>query len=392
MKMQKVLFYSDSSLFSGAEAVLCELVDKLVRRGFIDVRCAAPRSNRRLFDSLAAANGSREPIDVPSQPLRLAALQLYDPFRNGGVRRAIASEEWDVIVVNLGSVEYGIGPLLVRQEGARYLGFLHVPGKFREFGFRLAPIREALATIPFRRLDSVCVMTASAERTVQRSWPTTPGTIYRLPAPRPTLEPIPQCEARRRLGLPSGVLVGMAGRIMFKQKGQDVFIRAASLLRHRNPEFRFAIAGNGQDMGKLKQSLVELDLAGHVIVLGEVSEIEVFLSAIDIIAIPSLFEGLGLIALEALSLNVRGVASACDGLRDIWPKDWQVRPGDEVDLADGIERLLGLTDGETARGLADGRRLLESATTEDLGAAFEPVLRRVQPDPLRSAGHEGFAS
>jgi glycosyltransferase involved in cell wall biosynthesis len=110
--------------------------------------------------------------------------------------------------------------------------------------------------------------------------------------------------------------------------------------------------------------------------LGHVNPIDDFLSAVDAIAIPSRFEGLPVIALEALAAGTPGVAANIDGLRDVWPPGWLSSPGDPAGLADGLDRVLAADPAEKAPPLRDGRARMEQMTSLDPAAAIETLLRR----------------
>jgi glycosyltransferase involved in cell wall biosynthesis len=342
----------------------------------MSVSSAAPHSNESLTDTLAAAT-RRTPLDVPAQPLRGAAAHLYDPRRRRRVSRVLAAGEWDVMLVNLPSAELGTTPLWVqRPERPPALGLLHIAGSFRELGFRFGGVRERLAGRLVRRAEGVCVLSDSAARTFARVWGGGSGAAARVVRlPRPEVTPLGKEEARAGLGLPPApALIGIAGRIGFKQKGQDTFARAAALLLEREPQLHFAVAGDGQDRERLRQLVEELGVAERFHLLGQVEDIGAFLSAIDAFAIPSRFEGLPLVALEALAAGVPGIASDIDGLRDVWPASWLVPAGDPGALAAALADLLAAPEGERERLLAAGRRAAEARTTDDVAAEFEPLL------------------
>lgn len=370
----RVLAYADSRVFSGAEAVHCDLVRGLATSSALELRCLAPRANAALAERLREVTGEA-PGDVPQQRLAAAALDLYAPRRRAAVGRALSVSPFDVMLVNLPSVEYGATPVLAgRPPGSRSVGFLHVPGSPAELGFRLGGLRERLARKPISRFDAVCVVADSARRTFERLWggPDVAVHVVRLPAP--SVQPVPRERARAELGLPAGVVIGMGGRISFKQKGQETFVRAAARLLRERPDLHFAIAGEGRDLPALRALVGDLGIADRVSLLGQVTPIERFLCAIDAIAIPSRFEGLPLIALEALTLGVPGVAANIDGLSDVWPRPWRVEPGDPEALAGGLTRLLEASAEERSNLIAQGRERVDANTTPDPASALESVI------------------
>jgi glycosyltransferase involved in cell wall biosynthesis len=373
---RRVLAYTDSRIYSGAEALFAAVVRGLADRPAYELRCAAPATNRVLSDALREASG-RGPLDVPAQPLPLAALHLLDPRRRRGASRAMSEWKPDVLLVNLPSAEYGATPLLARPEGVSAVGILHVPGSPRRLGFRLGRLRERLARRALGGLDAVCVLTESAARTYEELWAGDGTRIRTINLPRPHLDRLDRDEARNALGLPPGPIVGIAGRVSVKQKGHDTFVAAAAALAGRRPDVAFAVAGAGRDAGRVEEMVRQRGLEDRFHLLGHVQPIGTFLSAIDAIAVPSRFEGLPLIALEALELGVPGVAASTDGLRDVWPADWRVPADDPDALAEALQRVLATPEEDLRRRLEEGRGMARRNTSEDVAADVGEVLEEV---------------
>ena len=83
--------------------------------------------------------------------------------------------------------------------------------------------------------------------------------------------------------------------------------------------------------------------------LGTVSDVRPLLWASDVYCMPSLYEGLGIAALEALACGVPSVLADVDGLRDVHPPSVSVRFVEPVaaDVAAGVTQLLA--DASAAR-------------------------------------------
>lgn len=139
---------------------------------------------------------------------------------------------------------------------------------------------------------------------------------------------------------PDRRLIGIVGRVSIKQKGHDVLLRAFARLAAHHGDVDLVVAGGGPDLAALRELARSLRIADRIRLLGPVTRPDDFLSAIDLIAIPSRFEGLPLVALEALKAATPGVASAVDGLADVWPPGWLVPPGAPERLAAALEELL----------------------------------------------------
>jgi glycosyltransferase involved in cell wall biosynthesis len=370
----RVLTYADSRLFSGAESFFCQVVGALARRPTLEVTAAAPAENEELSNALANVVSGEQPLAVPSQPIRLAALHLYNRGRIESVRRALVQCSSDVVLTNLPSAEYGATPLVaIRTSEVPVVGLLHVHHRFTDVDFRLGRLREHLARRAIQRARQLCVLTPSAAEMVRQFWAPAVGTSV-VPLPQPHVGKVARAEARRRLSLPNTPIVGVVGRISFKQKGHDVLVHAAALLSQQNSAVGFAIAGTGPDEARLRALVQARGVASRFHFLGQVARIDDVLGAIDIIAIPSRFEGIPLTALEAIDVGKPGIASSVDGLRELWPQEWQVAPDDPVALASGLARLLADSPSDVAPALARARERMSKFVTEDLGAVFEPII------------------
>jgi glycosyltransferase involved in cell wall biosynthesis len=110
---------------------------------------------------------------------------------------------------------------------------------------------------------------------------------------------------------------------------------------------------------------------------GAVTYPDVAFSALDAIAIPSRFEGLPLVALEALSSRLPGVASRVDGLAAVWPADWLIEVGDSDGLAEKLTEILYLDPRQAEAVLLRAQARVDSLLTDDLRPVVRDVIGRV---------------
>lgn len=145
-----------------------------------------------------------------------------------------------------------------------------------------------------------------------------------------------------------------------RQKGQDVLLRALALLAARGRRLRLLLAGDGEDLGMLKDLAAELKVSPQVSFLGRRSDIGAVLAASDIYAAPSRWEGLGISLGEAMLAGLPCVGTAIPGHADIL-RDGEtgiaVLPEDPAALAAGIARLLD-DPALAARLAAAGKKLI----------------------------------
>jgi D-inositol-3-phosphate glycosyltransferase len=143
-------------------------------------------------------------------------------------------------------------------------------------------------------------------------------------------EPIPQAEARARLGLPADQqMVLFVGRIE-PLKGIDTLLRAMALLVGDFPDCwqeRLSLAIIGGDpsarpdaasaeMARLKRLRTELGIGELVCFLGAQDQdtLNVYYSAAEVVVMPSHYESFGMVALEAMACGTPVIASKVGGL------------------------------------------------------------------------------
>lgn len=123
-----------------------------------------------------------------------------------------------------------------------------------------------------------------------------------IPADRPS--------ARRALGLADGPLAVCVGRLS-AQKGQDVLLQAWDDVRADVPGALLVLVGDGPD-----RTALEARAGDDVLFTGARSDVRTWLTAADVVVLPSRWEGLSLVALEALAVGRSLVASDVAGVRE----------------------------------------------------------------------------
>jgi len=170
--------------------------------------------------------------------------------------------------------------------------------------------------------------------------PAEPGVIYNgvaLPplAPRPG----PEHPGRRR--------VLFAGRFEM-QKGADVLCQAlAQVCLPADTRGELTCMGHGAQAARVRALAANPPPGWSVTVLPPAAGLAAVFPHHDLVVMPSRFEGLGLVAIEATLCGLPVVATDAPGLRETLPADypWRARPGDAASLA----QCLGTALAETGR-------------------------------------------
>ncbi len=166
-------------------------------------------------------------------------------------------------------------------------------------------------------------------------------------------------EPRRRIGF-----VGRLDPVKRVEKLLDA-------VRLLPTDFTLWVFGDGEQRSRLESIAATPGLAGRVHFAGEVADNREPYARIDLLVLPSLAEGFGLVLIEAMAAGVPVIGADVDGIRDVIDHDKNgllVDAGNPRALADAIARLAG--EAELARRLIEGGRACVGARY-----GFSPVLR-----------------
>lgn len=136
----------------------------------------------------------------------------------------------------------------------------------------------------------------------------------------------------------SGIKLGCIARLS-EQKGLTYLLDAMSLLTVK--DIRLFIVGDGELRNELENKVKELDLQDSVTFLGYRKDIVECINSFDFCVLPSVFEGFGLVAIEAFMNSKTLVATDIPGLNEVVTnKNGILVPAkDPAALASAIDKL-----------------------------------------------------
>lgn len=351
---------------AGVPRVAGDLVADQVRRGW-QVTVACPQESELCASAKEA--GARH--------LRWEARRAPGPSVPGETRR-------------LGALVAEAGPDLVHLHSAKagLAGRLAIRGRrptlFQPHAWSFEAVREPLRSLTVAweraaaRWASAIVCVSEDERRRGESVGVG-GRFAVLPngvdlSRWPSAGPADQAHARQQLGLHEGPLVLCVGRLS-EQKGQDVLLEAWARVIESAPAAGLVLVGEGPSRAQLESAAPP-----RVRFAGKRHDVDVWVAAADVVAIPSRWEaGLPLVAMEAMARERSVVAADVAGVREgLEGGCGRVVPIEAVQpLAEAlIQRLLD--PALLAREGAEGRRRVERRydlrrTTAQMAELYESV-------------------
>ena len=113
---------------------------------------------------------------------------------------------------------------------------------------------------------------------------------------------------RKELGLTDEMLIGFVGRL-HAQKNPYRLLEIFAELRKKQGYAHLLIVGDGEERPRMIQVCQELKIMPAVHFVGQVTNVHEMMMAMDVFLFPSVFEGLGLVAIEAQATDLPCVVS-----------------------------------------------------------------------------------
>jgi glycosyltransferase involved in cell wall biosynthesis len=342
----------------------------------------------------AARAAGLEVIVEPS--LRAPIAPVTDLRALARLRALFAGRGFDIVHTHCAKAG-AVGRLAARQAGVPRI--VHTYHGFPFHDFQSRPRRAAYAAVERRlgRLTSaaLCVGAGVAAEAVRREL-VAPGRVRtvgvavdgpgRDRASREAGSAAARRRARAALGLPAdGLVVGAVGRLAYQKAPEDFVAALAALGR---PDVIGTWVGGGDLAGRVARRAARELAPGQFRLAGERADILDILPAFDVFALPSRYEGLPTVIVEAMICGIPVVATAVNAVPDL------VRPGETGLLVPpGRPTLLAAAHGQllefppaAARRLVGGQYGTGSLRA-DLLAAYE-VPAGSGPGEIRSPRRE----
>ena len=133
--------------------------------------------------------------------------------------------------------------------------------------------------------------------------------------------PETRARMRRELGVEGKTVIGHVGRFALP-KNHVFLIEIFEQIHRANSDTCLLLVGDGELRGKIEEQVAQAGLTGSVIFAGVHDDVSVYYQAMDAFVLPSLFEGLGIVCIEAQTAGLPcvisdGVAQECIRTKDL---------------------------------------------------------------------------
>ncbi len=177
----------------------------------------------------------------------------------------------------------------------------------------------------------------------------------------------------------NGLTIGFVGRLI-EQKGVEYLLQALATLKD-TLAFQVMIVGDGNRRAALEALSASLALTDRVQFLGWQANAAAQMRAMDIVVVPSRWEGFGLVALEAMAARKPVIASRVSALPEIivdGQTGYLIEPGNVTQLAAALETLATAPQKRQQLGNAGYARLTAAFSVAKMAQATAAVYTDVK--------------
>jgi glycosyltransferase involved in cell wall biosynthesis len=185
---------------------------------------------------------------------------------------------------------------------------------------------------------------------------------------------------RKEFGIGNGTfLIGSVGRLA-PQKGQRYLLEAIQKMVAAGEDVALVLVGEGPLLGSLKAQVAASGLERRVFFAGFRPEVRDLMPEFDVFVLPSVWEGFGLVLLEAMAAGRAIVASRVSAIPEVVEDGvtgFLVPPGDSDALAEALVTLRRDGVKRERLGIAGAERLRRQFTLERMVERTIEVYRAV---------------
>jgi len=364
----------------GAEALAVDIAGALAARGH-DSHLVVARGDGPFFDRLSPSVAFHD-LDRPRRDGNQVYRILYFLETCRRLESLLRAHRIEVLQTHLPKANF-LGLVMAWRGVCRVYPTVHNNREF-DYGDGAGRVRRALRRAGYRRMLKECNGVIAVSDQVRDSLadqlgvqPDQRARILVVPNGVRPAAPVTTAE-RSRLRASLGVtdeqvLIVGAGRLT-RQKNFARLIEALGHLEPAGADWRCVIAGDGELRSEHEAQIAAASWGSRIRLIGLYGDVPGLFAAADIFCLPSLFEGLPLVLLEAMGAGLPTVAFAIAGVTDV--------------VTEGVQACLAAPDDAEALARALAALLVDAPQRRRLGIAaraqvearhsFDAVLNRLE--------------
>ena len=170
-------------------------------------------------------------------------------------------------------------------------------------------------------------------------------------------------------------VIGIVSKL-WDGKGHALLIRSFKEIRKERQEARLVIVGEGYLMESLKDLVSQLELSDAVIFTGFMEDVPQIIATFDVAVLPSYFEGMGRVLLEAMAMEKPVVGTLVGGIPDLIEhgvNGYLVSPGNERELTSAVLKILYDKGLAVKMGEAGRKKMTDRFSADTMVRSIEKV-------------------
>ena len=296
-----ILFINSITIYGGGEVWMFTVMKELAERSYNVTLICKP-------DAEIIKYAKKESIEV--LPIRIAG--DFDPFTVSQLTKIYKKRKTDIVIANVGK-DIRLAGLAAKCVSGVSVIALHQVDRELKNNLRYRFTYNSLA-------DMIVVNSFATKNTLLKSAPWLAsekiivvyhGIDYEKYSASNTKD------IRMEFGLSrQDLIIGFVGRLSV-QKGIKYMLDAFKLVLEKFKDVHLVIAGTGELEGMIKEFRVKANLEKNIHLLGFRKDIPDLMRTFDIFLLPSLWEGFGIVLIEALASGKPIVASDASSITEI---------------------------------------------------------------------------
>lgn len=168
-------------------------------------------------------------------------------------------------------------------------------------------------------------------------------------------------------------------RVVFKHKGLDLFLETLPNVFNKHPDWTWHLVGDGPDLEALKTQVSLMNLETNIVIHGATDNVRPYYEAASIFVLPSRWEGMPMVSLEAMSFALPLVGFDIDALKEVLGEDLEqqllVKKYDKHALAHRINTLIEDKEYRSELAILASKRV-EHFTLETVATNWDTLFSR----------------